>query len=84
MSSMVFVFNIECVFHFIFSLGILHVSYAPEYETVADLREKLLSRKRDIRYNLNKQQATPSNAMQKRHRPSNNESAYAPSTKTQK
>lgn len=34
--------------------GILHVSYAPEYESVADVRDKLKSRARDIRYRLKK------------------------------
>lgn len=38
----------------ILSKGILHVSYAPEYESVADVRDKLKSRARDIRYRLKK------------------------------
>ncbi|XP_031630076.1 RNA-binding protein 48 isoform X2 [Contarinia nasturtii] len=32
--------------------GILHVSYAPEYETVSDVREKLKYRKQDVLYRL--------------------------------
>lgn len=32
--------------------GVLHVSYAPEYETVADLREKIKGRRHDVRYRL--------------------------------
>ncbi|XP_055319308.1 RNA-binding protein 48 [Sitodiplosis mosellana] len=40
--------------------GILHVSYAPEYETVADLREKLKGRKRDVQYRLRLNKKTES------------------------
>lgn len=39
---------------FSFFKGILHVSYAPENETVADVREKLKSRKQEVQYRLNK------------------------------
>lgn len=34
------------------------MSYAPEYETVADLHEKFKARNRDVRYNLNKLRAS--------------------------
>lgn len=33
-----------------FVVGLLHVSYAPEYETVDDLKQKLAARKRDVRF----------------------------------
>lgn len=64
-------------------IGILHVSYAPEYETVSDVREKLMSRKRDIRYNLNKQKLS-NNAMYKRHSPCNNDPVCEPLMKKNK
>lgn len=35
-------------------LGVLHVSYAPEYETVEDVRSKIKGRKRDVHYRLKK------------------------------
>lgn len=54
--------------------GILHVSYAPEYETVADVREKFIARKRDVRYSLNKLKVS-TNASFKRHTGHKNDSA---------
>lgn len=54
--------------------GILHVSYAPEYETVADVREKIIARKRDVRYSLNKLKVS-TNASFKRHTGHKNDSA---------
>lgn len=39
--------------HFYVS-GVLHVSYAPEYETINDLREKIESRKRNVQFRLRK------------------------------
>ena len=33
--------------------GILHVSYAPEYESVEETREKLMNRKRVIERKIN-------------------------------
>lgn len=44
--------------------GILHVSYAPEYETVADLREKLKGRRRDVQYRLRLNKKTESSENQ--------------------
>lgn len=32
--------------------GILHISYAPEYETISELKEKLQKRKLEIEYSL--------------------------------
>ena len=36
------------------------MSYAPEYETVADLREKLKGRRHDVRYRLRLNKKTES------------------------
>ena len=63
--------------------GILHVSYAPEYETPADVREKLKSRKRDVQYSLNKLKMS-TNAPIKTHTHLNNDYACEPSTKKPK
>lgn len=40
--------------------GILHVSYAPEYETVDELRQKLTQRRKEVAYRirLNNQSAS--------------------------
>lgn len=46
--------------NFFFNLaGVLHVSYAPEYETVDDLKQKLAARKRDVKFRsrINRQNA---------------------------
>lgn len=34
------------------STGILHISYAPEYETLDDVRNKIELRKNEIKYRL--------------------------------
>uniref|UniRef100_A0A3B3R3H9 RNA-binding protein 48 n=1 Tax=Paramormyrops kingsleyae TaxID=1676925 RepID=A0A3B3R3H9_9TELE len=38
--------------------GLLHVCYAPEYETVEDTREKLLDRRRYVAWSLHNKEAT--------------------------
>lgn len=64
--------------------GILHVSYAPEYETVADVREKIMSRKRDVRYGLNKLKVSTNDPSIKRHTGHQTDSASEPLTKKNK
>lgn len=70
-------------FLFLFTLhfkGILHVSYAPEYETVADLREKLKGRRRDVQYRLRLNKKTESS--EKKRIP--DDSDYEPNAKHRK
>lgn len=44
-----------------FTVGILHISYAPEYETIADVRQKFAARKNDVTFRMAKlQQQTDS------------------------
>lgn len=53
-------------------VGILHVSYATEYETVKDLRDKFAARRRDVQYRLKKAHENPSNVVQRKR------TAYTP------
>lgn len=57
--------------------GILHISYAPEYETVEDVRYKIKGRKEDINYRKKK------NGEQTKYNSSSNE-LHEPSAKRAK
>jgi RNA-binding protein 48 len=48
--------------------GLLHISYAPEYESINDLREKLKKRKTEVlfRLKLNSRKSTPTSNPGKR------------------
>lgn len=58
--------------------GVLHVSYGPEYESVADVREKFNCRRRDVLKRL-KNRKTPTNPPHKRMF---DESVHEPQKKT--
>lgn len=50
-------YSFDGLWHYLsYLIGILHVSYAPEYESIDDIRKKFEQRKAEVRYrnNLNK------------------------------
>lgn len=59
-------------FFHVYFLGILHVSYAPEYESLADLREKFAIRKRDVGNRLRLLRQSPDQLVEQTKRNPNN------------
>lgn len=41
-------------YHFLLFSGILHISYAPEYEDIDEIREKFITRKSEVKYRTRK------------------------------
>ncbi|XP_058822349.1 RNA-binding protein 48 [Topomyia yanbarensis] len=46
--------------------GILHISYAPERETIEELREKLQQRRKEVRFRIHSNHQSALNAIRKR------------------